>query len=43
LSRRKEIMKKASLLLAIVFAVSMIAVQCPGGAPATIKVGVGPS
>jgi len=33
-------MKKASLLLAIVFAVSMIAVQCPGGAPATIKVGV---
>ncbi len=33
-------MKKASLLLAIVFAASMIAVQCPGGAPATIKVGV---
>ncbi len=33
-------MKKVSLLLVIVFAVSMIAAQCPGGAPATIKVGV---
>jgi len=33
-------MRKASLLLVVLLAVSMIAAQCPTGAPATIKVGV---
>jgi len=33
-------MRKASLLLVVLLAVSMIAAQCPTGTPATIKVGV---